>query len=126
MAKDAEYRKMIHSVRWLRLRRDKLTDEPLCEDCKARGQVRLATEVHHVRPVEDGLTEGDRWRLMFDAHNLRALCHECHVRVHVELGRSGRKLAERRREEQLRLFRERFMEGEEAPGGVFQKGGGVR
>ena len=54
MAKDADYRRLIHTARWLRLRRDTLTAHPLCERCQVDGYVTPATEVHHVRPVEDG------------------------------------------------------------------------
>lgn len=73
---------MIHTERWLRLRRAKLTRAPLCERCSEEGRTSAATEVHHVKPVEDGLTCREKERLMFDYHNLRALCHDCHVRTH--------------------------------------------
>lgn len=90
MAKDADYRRLINTARWQRLRRDKLTAHPLCERCAADGRVAAATEVHHVVPVETALTAREKARLMYDAANLRALCHECHVLTHKEMGRSGR------------------------------------
>ena len=109
MARDNDYRRMIHTGRWLRLRRDKLSDFPLCERCEEEGRHSLATEVHHVVPVEDAVTRQDKERLMFDYHNLRALCHDCHVRTHTEMGRSGRAYAERREKNGIRRFIGKFM-----------------
>ena len=37
MAKDKEYIKLIHTSRWLRLRRDVLSAHPLCQACEAEG-----------------------------------------------------------------------------------------
>lgn len=108
MAKDKDYRRMIHTRRWILLRREKLSRCPLCERCLEEGRIRAATEVHHVKPVEDGLTLSDKRQLMFDAHNLRALCHECHVKTHTEMGRSGRAHTERHTREQLEAFRRKF------------------
>lgn len=102
MKKDATYRRLIHTERWLRLRRDKLTADPVCERCMAEGRIAAATEVHHIVPVEDAVNEAEKERLMFDPTNLRSLCHACHQQEHVELGRSGVKLARRRAENQVR------------------------
>lgn len=109
MDKDNDYRRMIHTARWLRLRRAKLTQNPLCQRCQAEGRVRAATEVHHIKPVEDGLSLREKESLMFDPHNLMALCHACHVAVHTEMGRSGKAQAKRKAEEQRREFKRRFM-----------------
>lgn len=109
MARDNDYRRMIHTGRWLRLRRDKLGDFPLCERCEEEGRHSPATEVHHVVPVEDAVTRQDKERLMFDYHNLRALCHDCHVRTHTEMGRSGRAYAERRGKDGIRRFVDKFI-----------------
>ena len=102
MRKGATYRRLIHTERWLRLRRDKLTADPMCERCRAEGRIAAATEVHHIVPVEDAVNEAEKERLMFDPTNLRSLCHACHLQEHVELGRSGVKLARRRAENQVR------------------------
>ncbi len=110
MAKDKDYKRLIHTRRWLTLRRHKLTAQPLCELCKEQGRTEAATEVHHIKPVEDGLSFREKETLMFDPHNLMSLCHACHVRVHTDMGRSGRKHARRRAEEQRRRFAERFIE----------------
>ena len=68
MAKDKDYRRLIHSNRWIKLRRAKLTACPLCEDCKETGRITPATEVHHIKPVEDALNLVDKESLMFDIH----------------------------------------------------------
>ncbi len=109
MAKDKDYKRMIHTGRWLRLRRDKLSAYPLCERCKIEGRITAATEVHHIVPVESALTVREKERLLFDYHNLMSLCHDCHVKTHVEMGRSGKKLAKQRAEEHLRQFVKKFL-----------------
>lgn len=109
MAKDKDYIQLIHTNRWLRLRRDKLSAQPLCERCSESGMVRAATEVHHVIPVEDGLTRAEKERLMYDYSNLRALCHDCHVKTHTEMGRCGKEQAKKRAREHLKRFKERFL-----------------
>lgn len=109
MAKDKDYRRLIHTAQWVRLRRTKLTAFPLCERCREEGRLAPATEVHHIRPVEEGLTLREKEQLMFDPHNLRALCHECHVKTHTEMGRCGKKQAKERAEANLLRFKDRFM-----------------
>lgn len=109
MAKDKDYRRLIHTAQWVRLRRAKLTAFPLCERCREEGRLAPATEVHHIRPVEEGLTLREKEQLMFDPHNLRALCHECHVKTHTEMGRYGKKQAKERAEAHLLRFKNRFM-----------------
>lgn len=108
MAKDKDYKRMIHTRHWLELRRMVLTAHPLCQRCEAEGRTTAATEVHHVRPVEEGATAREKERLMFDAHNLRALCHDCHVLTHTEIGRSGRKANTERKARQAESVNKRF------------------
>jgi 5-methylcytosine-specific restriction endonuclease McrA len=57
--------------RQLALHRDKY----MCQDCKAKGKVVPATEVHHVIPLED------RPDLALELSNLRCLCHDCHEKT---------------------------------------------
>ncbi len=110
MAKDADYRRLIHSARWLRLRREVLTRHPLCARCEEEGRVRTATEVHHVRPVEEATCLREKELLMFSPSNLRPLCHDCHVKTHTEMGRSGREANTRRKAEQASLINRRFFD----------------
>jgi 5-methylcytosine-specific restriction endonuclease McrA len=57
--------------RWRRLRLQKLRQDPFCEEC--RPMLVLATDVDHVKAINDG---GEVW----DITNLRSLCHACHSR----------------------------------------------
>lgn len=113
MAKDMEYQQLIHAGKWLRLRKLILTRTPLCQRCLAEGRTTAATEVHHIRPVEEAIAFNDKLQRMYDQTNLRALCHDCHVRTHTELGRSGRKATKKRNEKQVKQVIKRFFEGEE-------------
>ena len=108
MAKDEVYIKQIHTNRWLRLRLAVLSAHPLCQRCEEEGRVSAATEVHHIRPVEEGTNGREKERLMFDPHNLRALCHNCHVLTHTEMGRSGRKANTERKARQAQEVCQRF------------------
>lgn len=108
MAKDKDYNKLIHTVKWLRLRRDTLTAHPLCQRCEAEGRITPATEVHHIRPVEEAITMADKMQRMYDVHNLQALCHDCHVKTHTELGRCGREATRKRNTEQVQQVIKNF------------------
>ena len=108
MSKDKDYIKMIHSARWLRLRHEVLSMHPLCEKCKEKGYVQAAREVHHITPVETALTYTEKERLMFNPGNLIALCHDCHVKIHTEMGRSGREANKKRQSERVEKIKEKF------------------
>lgn len=110
MAKDKDYIRLIHTAKWQQLRRLRLNDHPLCERCEEQGRVTAATEVHHVVPVENGLTRQEKERLMYDYFNLRALCHDCHVKTHTDMGRCGKAQSKNRTKEQLKRFAERFLQ----------------
>lgn len=110
MAKDKDYIKLIHTPRWLRLRRAVLTSHPLCERCGDQGYITPATEVHHRRPVEYGVTYAEKCRLMYDVNNLRALCHDCHVKEHTGMGRSGKAATKRRNAEQVARVVKKFFD----------------
>lgn len=90
MSKDVNYRRMINSGRWQTLRKQKLSSNPLCQDCQAEGKVMAASEVHHIIPCESAKSVREMERLMFDYNNLRSLCHDCHVLTHKNM-RSKRK-----------------------------------
>lgn len=68
---------------WRRLRDRKLRADPLCEDCKERGETTLATEVHHI------IRFSERPELRLDWNNLRSLCEPCHD-AHSAAERSGK------------------------------------
>ena len=109
MSKSVMYRCLINTNKWKELRRWKLSRNPLCERCAEEGRTTAATEVHHVRPVEDVQGRREMSARMFDPHNLRSLCHDCHVRTHTEMGRSGKAHAARKREEERRRLERLFL-----------------
>lgn len=125
MSKDKEYCRLIHTVRWLRLRRDVLTRHPVCQRCEAEGIMTPATEVHHIRPVEEAVTQADKMQRMYDPHNLQALCHDCHVRTHTEMGRGGKVATQKRNAEHVRQIVNKFFREQLAkdPGVHFLSGG---
>ena len=110
MSKDINYRRMINSARWLRLRKEKLKESPLCEDCRLEGIYTPATEIHHVRPCEWAKSVREMERLMFDFNNLRSLCHDCHVLTHKNLGSHSKNKMAENIEKKVKRFVSRYFE----------------
>lgn len=78
--RDPKFKKFYNSNDWRMLKEKKLQDEQyLCERCR-----KLATEVHHVKPIQT--PEG--WELRLVYSNLESLCVDCHNYRH---GRFQRK-----------------------------------
>lgn len=121
MSRDADYIKLIHAARWVRLRMLKLSQCPLCERCQAEGRVTAAAEVHHIRPVEEALTYADKEQRMYDPDNLRALCHRCHALTHQEMGRNTKDATRRRNDKHVLDIIATFFTPTEppTPGGIF-------
>ena len=61
---------------WKKLRARFLLLHPLCEQCKGKGRLTAAEEVHHILPLANGGTNDER--------NLMALCKSCHSRITVK------------------------------------------
>lgn len=110
MAKDKDYKRLIHNMRWLRLRKEKLTNYPICERCLEEGIITPATEVHHITPVEDAISYKEKMSLMYDYHNLKSMCHQCHVLTHIEIGRSGKEQNKRKSKSQLKQFINKYLQ----------------
>lgn len=106
------YRRWIVSRRWRELRALTLRREPLCRECSRRGRVRVATEVHHIEPVDGAPTAAAKEALMFSRGNLEPLCHQCHREAHRALLKQSRVVMEERRRAELDAFY-RDMFGEE-------------
>ena len=70
----SESRKFYCGRPWRRLRAAFLGSNPLCMDCKAKGLLTAATQVHH------RLKREDRPDLALEADNLLSLCPACHTR----------------------------------------------
>lgn len=109
MAKDQDYIRLIGTSRWRHLRKSILTSHPLCERCMKTGRISPATEVHHITPVETALSYAGKESLMYDPHNLMALCHDCHVLTHKEMGRSGKDARRKRNEEHLQRVIDKYL-----------------
>lgn len=60
------------SAKWLRLRKIKLSIDPLCQSCKRNNRITPATQVHHII----SLNEDYSYRLDYD--NLESICDKCH------------------------------------------------
>jgi 5-methylcytosine-specific restriction endonuclease McrA len=106
---DRNYRRMIQRKEWQQLRRWKLSEYPLCEDCYAKGYAEHAVEVHHVTPVEQALSVAEMQRLMFAPDNLVSLCHTCHVARHTAMKSKSKQVIRERERMKLERFRERFL-----------------
>jgi 5-methylcytosine-specific restriction endonuclease McrA len=115
MAKNETYNKLIHTTRWLQLRRQVLNAHPICQMCEAERRVSAATEVHHIVPVETAVSEREMAALMFDPHNVMALCHKHHQEVHQTLGKGGKQERRKRADARLQNFVKKFFNDEVGP-----------
>lgn len=52
-------------------RKRRLSAEPLCRDCKAKGRTTAATVPDHIKPLAQGGPDTD--------DNIRCLCEPCHT-----------------------------------------------
>lgn len=69
-----EHHRLYDSAAWKQLRKAKLLNSPLCEECEANGYVVAAKDVDHVIPLRE------RPDLALVIENLRSLCVPCHRR----------------------------------------------
>ena len=64
------------SAEWMRIRDFCLhRDGYMCQECRKKGVVTAATEVHHIVPLRHD------WSMRADASNLVSLCHKHHMEV---------------------------------------------
>ncbi len=107
-AQDNDYKTMLHTSRWQKLRCLKLSRNPYCEACAEERRYRVATEVHHRVPVMSVPDAASRIGLMYDIGNLVSLCHECHVSVHRMMGKQTKAENRRRTEDRLSVFSQKY------------------
>lgn len=100
---------MINSRRWRELRAAKLHADPLCEECRKRGSLVPATEVHHAVPVETAPTPEGMRALMFQYANLRSLCHACHAEAHRLLHSHAKAAVKENNRRAAQRFREKYL-----------------
>lgn len=104
--KDEQYRKIITSKEWKKLRAIKIANNPICEDCLLENRTTIATEVHHITPIQRGKSLKEMKKLAYDYNNLRSLCEKCHQKTHELLLSRGTKMQKELRE----LEKKRFIE----------------
>lgn len=69
--------------RWMRMRAEKLRQQPLCEQCLASGRVTPAEDVHHKTSFMTSDDPFVQHHLFYDFDNLMSLCKECHGSIHA-------------------------------------------
>lgn len=60
--------------KWRKIRAKYVKAHPLCEMCLEEGRLVPVTEVHHIKPKNEGGSD--------DFENLMSLCHSCHQKIH--------------------------------------------
>lgn len=72
--RDPKYKTFYNSKEWKMLKDKKMLDEEYrCERCH-----KLATEVHHIKPIQTD----KGWELRLDYNNLLCVCIDCHNKEH--------------------------------------------
>ena len=101
---------MLNSRRWRRLRAAYLSTHPVCEDCEENGRTTIATEVHHIRPIETCAGRAlDMQELAFNPCNLRALCKACHIEAHRVLHSNSLSSSKERARAELTAFASAYL-----------------
>lgn len=77
--RDKNSQAFYESVVWRRLRRIKLSEQPLCEECLKENKTVKASMADHIVPVKQG-------GAALDIFNLQSLCNACHSRKSVKEG----------------------------------------
>ncbi len=108
MANDRDYIKLINANKWRKVRKEKLTMNPLCERCFKDNKLTPATEVHHIQPIEEAATLNLKTALAYNINNLMSLCHQCHVEVHMELNKGSKQANKERQDERVKAFIDKF------------------
>ena len=79
------YQDFYQDPRWRALRDQKIRNNPVCEQCEARGKTILAREVHHKIPFQLGRTPEEIEHLAFDYDNTESLCVPCHKKADQDI-----------------------------------------
>lgn len=110
MHRTKEYTRLINSRRWRRLRAAYLSMHPVCEDCEKKGLTTIATDVHHIRPIEECAGRPvDMQARAFDPCNLRALCKACHIEAHRVLHSNSLSSSKERARAELSAFASTYL-----------------
>ena len=83
---------------------------PVCEDCEEAGLTTIATDVHHIRPIESAAGRSvDMHELAFSPCNLRALCKACHIEAHRVLHSNSLDSSKERARAELSAFASSYL-----------------
>ena len=77
-----ERHKYYDTVRWRKLRIQKLMEQPLCEKCLEVDTVTPAVDIHHLISFMSVDNPNQRTALFYDYNNLQSLCKDCHATIH--------------------------------------------
>ena len=110
MGRNKEYRKLINTRKWQKLRLQALSKTNyLCAVCLKNDITTPATEVHHIAPVETGANLLHMKQLCYDPNNLIAVCKECHKNEHIKLQSYTKNEVQKRNKERANDFVNRFL-----------------
>lgn len=109
MSRNPYYIKLINSREWRQLRSRKIHNDPLCENCKQKGYIVVATEVHHINPVESVSGQNQMKTLMFQYSNLMSLCHACHSDIHKQMFSHSRQAVKANQKRLVESFIKKFI-----------------
>ena len=109
------YKKLITSPRWVKLRTEKVANNPLCENCLLSDITTPTQEVHHIRPVESAPDQHTMLLLCFDYNNLQSLCSKCHKTVHIELKSYTKEETQKRNKAKTDNFVAKFLKRHNPP-----------
>lgn len=77
--RDKKYARFYGSKLWDLLKNKRLQDSGyMCDRCKSLGHNSIATEVHHIKPIQTD--EG--WKHRLDYDNTTSVCLKCHNYYH--------------------------------------------
>lgn len=109
MSRNPKYIRLINTYRWRALRAEKLKNNPVCEQCERTGKSTLATEVHHIVPVESVPTIRQMEVLTYTYDNLMSVCHECHVEIHEVLNSHTKEHTRTSNKKKTQSFAEKYL-----------------
>jgi 5-methylcytosine-specific restriction endonuclease McrA len=80
---DRGQRDKLYGRRWRKMRKQFLTENPLCVMCEDEGRTTPAVELDHIKK------HGGDIELFYDVSNLQGLCRFHHRSVKAQMERSG-------------------------------------
>ena len=87
-----------NTTKWKKIRTRMLRENPLCEECLGFGRETPATDVHHIKPIEDFPD------LRFTMSNLMCVCQTCHGKLEAQYHKDKKihEQAERNKKKKMR------------------------